>query len=185
MASCASTTSTVQRLWRSIAVDPNYALGYAGLADGYALLSNLGGALPRDRMSKAREAALKALSLDEQLAEAHVSLGLILSDYDYDFAGAEREYKRAIGQAHAFAGDPEEAMKNLDELKKRAQRQYVPALNFALIHIGLGERDQAFEWLEKAYEERSSWLASLKVEPLFDSIRTDPRFADLVQRVGL
>lgn len=90
-----------------------------------------------------------------------------------------------LGHAHAIAGNPEEAMKRLHELKERMLRQYVPAFNFALIHIGLGEPDQAFDWLERAHAERSSWLVSLKVEPLFNSIRSDLRFADLVRRVGL
>src|SRR5207248_1642676 len=66
-------------------------LAYTGLADAHAL-----SAVPREAMPKAREATLKALSLDDRLAEAHNSLGLILAIYDYDFAGAEREFKRAI-----------------------------------------------------------------------------------------
>jgi eukaryotic-like serine/threonine-protein kinase len=106
---------TFKDLWKAIeyfnqavAIDSNYALAYSGLADSYGLLSSYGGATPREAMSKAREAALKALSLDDDLAEAHASLGLILHDYDYNFAGAEREYRRAIelnpnyASAHQF-----------------------------------------------------------------------------------
>jgi len=80
----------------AIAKDPNYALAYSGLADSYSLTSVYGWAAPRELMPKAKEAALKSLSLDDGLAEAHASLGYILSDYDFDFAGAGREYKRAI-----------------------------------------------------------------------------------------
>nr|MBA3572147.1 hypothetical protein [Pyrinomonadaceae bacterium] len=76
--------------------DPNYALGYAGLADAYTLFSGFSDIPSRELMPKAKEAALRALSLDDGLAEAHAALGLILLLYDYDFAGAERESKRAI-----------------------------------------------------------------------------------------
>ena len=81
---------------QAIALDPNYALAYAGLADAYALLPNYGGALQSEAKPKARDAALKALALDDQLAEAWAALGNILIDYDHDFAGAEREYQRAL-----------------------------------------------------------------------------------------
>lgn len=93
---------------KAIAIDPNYALAYTGLADAYSL--NIIGA-NRERMAKSREAALKALSLDDDLAEAHASLGRILSVDDYDFSGAERELRRAIdlnpnyGVGHHFLGD--------------------------------------------------------------------------------
>src|SRR5215204_1500117 len=93
---------------KAIAIDPNYALAYAGLADAYSL--NIIGA-NRARMAKSREAALKALSIDDNLAEAHASLGRILSVDDYDFVGAERELRRATalnpnyGIGHHFLGD--------------------------------------------------------------------------------
>ncbi|MBA2339351.1 MAG: tetratricopeptide repeat protein, partial [Pyrinomonadaceae bacterium] len=81
---------------QAIAADPKYALAFASLADAYSILSSFGGAPSHEAMPKAREAVLKALSLDNNLAEAHAALGLILSSYDYDFAGAEREFRRAI-----------------------------------------------------------------------------------------
>ena len=84
---------------QAIAIDPNYALAYAGLADTYAaeaVIANPDPTLRRERSSKAREAALRAISLDDNLAEAHTALGTILTTFDYDFAGAEREYRRAI-----------------------------------------------------------------------------------------
>jgi len=93
---------------RAIAVDPNYALAYAGLADAYSV--NILGA-SRERMARSREAALKALALDSNLAEAHASLGRILSVDDYDFVGAERELRMAISlnpnyaTGHHFLGD--------------------------------------------------------------------------------
>jgi TolB-like protein/DNA-binding winged helix-turn-helix (wHTH) protein/Tfp pilus assembly protein PilF len=81
---------------QAVTVDPNYALGHAGLADAYTQFSQFGDAPPREVMPKAKEAALRALSLDDGLAEARAALGLILVLYDYDLAAAERELKRAI-----------------------------------------------------------------------------------------
>jgi len=81
---------------QAIAKDPNYALGYAGLSDGYGLLAYYGAAPAPAALSKAREAALRALALDNNLAEAHNALGFVLSIADYDYEAGEREYKRAI-----------------------------------------------------------------------------------------
>ena len=72
----------------------------------------------------------------------------------------------------------------LNELKGRSERSYVSPYFIALIYTGLGEKDKAFEWLEKAYHERHPYLAFLKVEPVFDTLRSDPRFADLLRRIG-
>jgi hypothetical protein len=73
----------------------------------------------------------------------------------------------------------------LDELKALSNRRYVSPYSIALIYAGLGEKDQAFAWLEKAYEDRSSLMVYLKVEPMLDSLRSDTRFAELVRRIGL
>jgi len=81
---------------KAIALDPNYALAYVGLADAYALLSTFGAVPSREATLKARESALTALSLEPSLGEPHATLGLILTDYDFDFAAAEREFQRAI-----------------------------------------------------------------------------------------
>ena len=86
---------SIEYFEQAIALDPNYALAFAGLADAYSLLANAGSP-PREMMPLAREAALKALLLDESLAEAHAALGQIIIYYDYDFAGAERQHRRAI-----------------------------------------------------------------------------------------
>ena len=81
---------------QAIHADPNYALAYAGLADSYALLDDWGETAPRDSFPKARAAAEKAIALDDSLAEAHVSLAMVREAYDWDWAGAEQEFKRAI-----------------------------------------------------------------------------------------
>ena len=90
-----------------------------------------------------------------------------------------------LARAHALAGNQAEARKTLDELHAQARQSYVPPSLFAQIHLGLGERKQALAWLETAYTERDEYLARLKVEPAFDSIRSDPAFQDLLRRVGL
>src|SRR5262249_13788851 len=81
---------------QALAKDPNYALGYAGLSDAYGLLLNYGGASAPEALGKAREAAQRALSLDDNLAEAHHAMGFVLVTTDFDYAAAEREYRRAI-----------------------------------------------------------------------------------------
>jgi serine/threonine protein kinase/tetratricopeptide (TPR) repeat protein len=291
----------IEHLQQAIDLDPNYALAYTGLADAYAFLaSSTGGLAPREAYPKAKAAALKALELDDTLGEAHCSLGFFRLLYDWDFAAAEREYKRAIelspnyanahdgygfylkatgqheaaihecqlaqkldplspfttlslgwayyfarrydqamaqgrkvlemdpnfgfahwhlgmsyvqqrlyteaipalqkaviltgggptfvahlGHAYGVAGREEDARRVLAELEELAQRQYVSSYFLAIINLGLGEVDQAFAWLERAYEERSGFLAFLKVEPMLDRLREDARFAALVRRVGL
>ena len=101
--------------------DPQYALAYSGLADTYALLSAYSSEPPRELMPKAKEAALKALALDDSLAEAHASLGQIVSYYDFDFVTAEREYRRAIElnpnypPAHQWLAEQLSSLKRFDE----------------------------------------------------------------------
>jgi TolB-like protein/Flp pilus assembly protein TadD len=88
-------------------------------------------------------------------------------------------------RAYAHAGRRSDALRLLEELKTRRKAGYVPAGAFVNAYLGLGENEQAFAWLEKAYKEQSNILQFLKVHPFFDPIRGDPRFADLVRRVGL
>jgi Flp pilus assembly protein TadD len=89
-----------------------------------------------------------------------------------------------LGYAYAVSGDKEEARKELAGLAELAGRRYVAPVNLALIHIGLGEYDEAFAWLEKAGDHRSQWLSEILVDPAFDPLRPDPRFTDLLRRVG-
>jgi TolB-like protein/DNA-binding winged helix-turn-helix (wHTH) protein/Flp pilus assembly protein TadD len=88
-------------------------------------------------------------------------------------------------RAYAHAGRRKEALRLLDELKRRQQTSYVPAAPFVNAYLGLGDNEQALAWLERAYEEQSNMLQLIKVHPYFDPLRSDPRFADLVHRVGL
>lgn len=286
----------IEHYQQAIDLDPNYALAYAGLADAFGFLaSSTGGQPPREAYPKAKAAALKALELDEALGEAHCSLGFFHLLYDWDFAAAERQYKRAIelspnyanahdgygfylkatgqhtealrectlaqqldplslfttlsvGWAHYFArrfdealaqgrkvleldpnfgfayahaglcyvhlgqfeeavaatrkavnlvgGNPNflaylgyalgcagqlrEARQMLAQLERLRKRQYVSAYFSAMIYLGLGNRHEALNWLEQAYEERSGFLTFMKVEPMLDVVRDEERFASLL-----
>lgn len=91
----------------------------------------------------------------------------------------------SLGHAYALAGERSKALKALDELREMSKQRYISPYLFAVVCIGLGDKDQTFAWLEKAYQDRSFFLLWLKVEPLFAPLRDDPRFQDLLRRVGL
>jgi TolB-like protein/DNA-binding winged helix-turn-helix (wHTH) protein/Flp pilus assembly protein TadD len=280
---------------QSISKDPKYARAYAGLADSYTLLNSYGGA---PFMTNARAAALKALELDEGLAEAHTSLALITENYDWDWPTAEKEYRRAIeldpnyatahhwyaeyltwlgrfdeafvesekarqldplspiiavdnGQilyysrqydraiakfrsviemypdfrtglligpyeqkgmyAEALAdcerwrrssgdsaynlaeiayiygrtGEPVQARHSLAKLEELNRRRPIDPAVISGAYLGMGDNDHALLWLEKAYAQHSNVMTTLKVEPRYDPLRSDPRFQDLMRRVGL
>jgi serine/threonine protein kinase/tetratricopeptide (TPR) repeat protein len=139
----------------------------------------------------------KTLAMDSTFVPAHVFLG---RGYEQKgiYLEAIGEFRKALelsegdtnelaalGHAYAISHHENEAKKILEELRERAKQTYVQPTWMALIHIGLGEKGQAFDWLQKAYEDRSAWLVYLKVDPFFDSVRSDPRFRDLMRRVGL
>jgi serine/threonine-protein kinase len=284
---------------QAIDKDPGYALAWAGLADCYAVYSYYDVLSTKESMPLAREAAKKALEIDDTLAAAHASLAYAQRHY-WDWPGAEREFKRAIeldpsyptahhwfattlaamgrldeamsqirqaqeldplspvitsdvgrlfyyarqydpaietlrktlemdpsfswahwylgmvyeqeasydeaiaefqkwlslvgkeptavgalGHAYAVSGKRDEAQKKLVELKELARRQYVAPFDVAVIYIGLGDKEQAIQWLNKAYEDHSAWLIWVNVDPRFYSIHGDPRYIDLLRRMGL
>jgi hypothetical protein len=90
-----------------------------------------------------------------------------------------------IGHAHALSGDRREADRVIAELQQESARRFVSPFEIALIYVGLGERERAFEWLDTAYRERSDSLIYLKVDPRLDPIRSDRRFGELVTKVGV
>jgi DNA-binding winged helix-turn-helix (wHTH) protein/TolB-like protein/Tfp pilus assembly protein PilF len=281
---------------QAVEADPGYALAHAGLADAYLLLGGYAVESQAEAIPKAREAAKRALALDQTLAEPHATLGLIAENYDWDWAEAESEYRRAVelnpnyatarhwrGEFLAFMGRHDEAVaeirraqeldplsliisvdvakvyylgrrydlaaeqakktlemdpdfayarsilgfcysalgrheeaiaeirriKNLEDdpinlayagylygkagrrdearaalarLAERSKRTYVPPNLTMLVYAGLGDRDAAFEWFEKVFEEHTVGVADLKVNPVFDGLRADPRYADLLRR---
>ena len=105
----------------------------------------------------------------------------------YDEAIAELKNAKVGGAqlayAYAMAGKRDEAQKIFDELKELSKQHYVSPFDFALIYVGLGDKDQAFEWLNKTYEENPYRIGFLKVNPRFDSLRSDPRFDALLRRM--
>jgi TolB-like protein/DNA-binding winged helix-turn-helix (wHTH) protein/Tfp pilus assembly protein PilF len=145
---------------------------------------------------RAIEQFQKTIEMDPNFAPAHTRLGLAyLAKGMYEEAIAEYEKAKAIdersrraanlGYAYGVAGKKDEALKVLDELKERAKQADVSPYDFALIYMGLGDKDQAFVWLEKTYEERPDILEYIKLDPKFDSLRSDPRFTDLLRRMKL
>jgi tetratricopeptide (TPR) repeat protein len=89
-----------------------------------------------------------------------------------------------LGYAYAASGERSEAERILEQLKERATREYIDSTLIAYMYVGLGQKDKAFAWLEKGYQERSGLMPWLKSEPKLDSLREDARFADLVRRIG-
>ena len=90
-----------------------------------------------------------------------------------------------LGMCYGLAGRKVEANKTLDELLELNRRRYVTPVAVSWVYTSLGDKDRAFAWLEKAYQERSNFMAYLKVRPLADPLRSDPRFDDLLRRMGL
>ena len=148
------------------------------------------------RYDEAIATANAALAQDPNFWLMHVTVGRV-----YEHTGRLNEaiaaYEKArdidssipeilgdLGRAYARAGRRAEAEKILRELAERAQRSYVAPYNVATIYLGLNDKDRAFTWLEKAYQDRSWYLTWLKAAPIFDTLRADPRFADLQRRVG-
>ena len=93
--------------------------------------------------------------------------------------------KSLLANAYAQSGQKQEAQKILDEFLAQSMERPVPAFDLAVVYVGLGQKDQAFEQLEKAYEDRFYRLVYLGVDPLFDPLRSDVRFKDLLRRIGL
>jgi serine/threonine protein kinase len=139
----------------------------------------------------------KTLELDPHFILAHMFLGQayqqkgMMDEAIREFqeavslSGRNPVYLGGLGQAYALAAKRREAMGVLEELKKQSRQRYVAARAIAEVYIGLGERDQAFFWLGKAIEERDGWLVHFRGDPRYDPLRSDPRFADLLRRIGL
>lgn len=89
----------------------------------------------------------------------------------------------ALGHVYAMSGRRSDAKKKLNELKAMSRQRYVSPLDLAILYTGLGDKEQALDQLERAYEDRAGWLINMNVEPRFDRLRSEPRFQDLRRRV--
>ncbi len=140
----------------------------------------------------------KTIELDPNFPLAHFFLGQAYEEKAM-YQEAVAEFQKAIslsggspvnvaglGHAYAVSGAKGQAQKALDQLKEQARRRFVASYEFAVLYAGLGEKQQALNWLEKAYQERdSSWLVDVKIDPRFDGLHREPRFQELVQKIGL
>ena len=152
--------------------------------------AGLGDALGRaGRLPAAVRQLQKTLELAPDFPQAHEYLGEVyLRQGRNDAAIVEFQEARAngsLGYAYAVAGRQAEARRVLADLERRAGARYVPAVDLAAVHAGLGERDQAFLWLEKAFRDRVPSLSGLRVDPRLASLHADSRFADLLRRMNL
>jgi len=147
----------------------------------------------------AAEQLLKTIELDQNYVTAHLYLGFVYERkgmneaaiaelgkaVELSGAGRRPVMEAALGHTYAVAGRKVEAQRAIDGLKVAAERRYISPYSIAVIYLGLGDKEQAFAWLNRAYDERDNWLIYLKVEPRLDPLRSDARFSDLLRRVGL
>jgi eukaryotic-like serine/threonine-protein kinase len=149
------------------------------------------------RYDEATEQLRRTVELDPNYPVTYWILGLVLRKtgcYELAMTEGEKGVKLSGGSpmmcaalAHTLgtAGRSVEARQILNDLTGQAKQKYVAPYFFAGIHVGLGEDDRALEYLEKAYEEHSNWLIYLHIDPSMDGLRDNPRFQDLLRRIGL
>lgn len=94
-------------------------------------------------------------------------------------------YSSALATAYAVSGQKKEALRMLAEIQERAGREAVSAYNVAMVYAGLGEKDKALTWLEKSYANREARLVNIQAHPRFEALHSEPRFADLLRRIGM
>ena len=140
---------------------------------------------------------LTALSIDPNYGVAAINIGRAyerlamypqaLHTYQsiLAFAPHDPALLALLGHLYAVSGQPAAARKILSQLQQMSKDQYVPSLYIAMVHTGLGDKNEAFAWLDKAYAERCEYLVYLPTDPMADPLRSDPRFPALLQRLGL
>jgi TolB-like protein/DNA-binding winged helix-turn-helix (wHTH) protein/Flp pilus assembly protein TadD len=149
------------------------------------------------RYDEAIEQGRKVLEFDPSFAAAHLLLGQAyvqkglhaqaISELQSatSLSGDSPLYMAQVGVAYAAAGKNAEALRVSDQLQKVARRSYVSSYGLAQIYAALGDKQHAMKWLQSAYDERAVWMQYLKVDPVLDSVRSQPRFQDLVRQMGL
>jgi tetratricopeptide (TPR) repeat protein len=177
----------VQEMQRAIELDPLSPVMTLDLSAAYQMKKDYDNATAQCR---------KALELDPSFYLPHFVLGWIEMMRGGNYAKAIEEFRiaqtmetqpilvAALGNAYARNGQKDKAMEMLDELNQLARGRFVSPYCQVLIYLGLGENSQATDWLEKAYDERSPWLDWLKVEPIFDPLRSDHRFQALYKKMN-
>ena len=100
-------------------------------------------------------------------------------------SGSEPSVLGNLGHAYGVSGNRAEAQKTLAELSEQSKTRYVAAYDIAVVYLGLSDRDKTLDWMEKAHEDHSNWLVWLPIDPRLDEIRSEPRFQNLVRRIGL
>ncbi|PYP54320.1 MAG: hypothetical protein DMD40_16440 [Gemmatimonadetes bacterium] len=149
------------------------------------------------RYDRAREHLSRAIEMNPMAVESYRMLGSAMA-LQGEVADAERVLREALalegaaaysqatlGWLLARSGRRDEAEATLRKLEAARERGYVSAVAFAILHIGLGNLSSALDWAERAYDERRGWLAYVNVNPIFDPLRNEPRFAALVRKMGL
>jgi len=149
------------------------------------------------RYNEAVQQCQETLSLDPHFGFAHLVLGLTylqVSEHSQAIAELQRAVAdqgddpktiASLGYAYAVSGNKIKAREIMDDIARRHRRTYFPSYQMAILHLGLGNNDTAFEYLNKAVEERDAWLFWLKTDPRLDGVRADKRFHDLLLRTGL
>jgi eukaryotic-like serine/threonine-protein kinase len=181
------TDAALAELKRAQELDPLTTINNAAIARPYYNARRYGEAIAQSQ---------KTLALDSTFHRAHYWLGLSYEQLSRP-ADAIREleetvalspgslYEGALGHAYAVAGQRREALRVLRKLQVRPDSSYVSPFDIATVYAGLGDPTRMFQYLEKAYQERVPYLVYLAVDPHFDGFRSDPRFRDLVRRIGL
>ena len=148
------------------------------------------------RYDEAIEQLRKAVDLEPNYWVSHMLLGRCyeqkgkLQEAVAEFEKARQieisipEVSAALGHGYAVSGRRAEALKIVRELQERSKREFVPSYSIATVYVGLGMKDEALQYLAKSYDEGSYYMIHLKVEPILDPLRSDPRFIDIVRRVG-
>ena len=152
--------------------------------------------LQSGKYDKAMEQARKTLEIEPKFWDAYQTIGLVY-ERKKQYAEAITALEKArsldnnpliagyLGYVYAAAGKKAEAQKVIDQLKELSKQRYVSPFGIAIIYAGLNDKDQAFEWLERAYDQRGSYMTLLKVDTVFDNLRPDPRFKALLKRMNL
>jgi tetratricopeptide (TPR) repeat protein len=188
LAATGKTEEAVRELRRSEEIDPLSPMVNVGVAWGLYVARDFQGA---------SEQSWKVLAMEPKFGAAQYTLGLAYAQMGLTedaivelrnartCAGDQPAVLAALAHVYACAGESSEAGAMLDELENMSQRRYVSPYWLALVYSGLGDRARALELLGRAYAERDVWLTWLGVEPRFDVLRGEPRFAELVRGVGL